>query len=259
MGAVFWCAGMFASGSTWVYNVMREAAALHAPPRPVSARFVNTRADMTGLDDTTARHVVKSHDLAEDTAAALSAYASALVVTIRDPRDAVTSLMLYQRYPFHMAVETIAKSAHFVGGFAGDARALLLRYEDNFTDQPATIDRIAAHLGMPLAAAERDRIFAATRRQAVEGLITALAGQPHTQHDKRTGNFFDPTTQWHKHHLGRTGEIGRWRRALTSAQAAAVDAALPDWMARFGYPQAPKPPPIVTTATGYTLDLDKYR
>ena len=216
---------------------MREAAALHAPPRPVTARFVNTRADMTGLDDTTARHVVKSHDLAEDTAAALSAYAAALIVTIRDPRDAVTSLMLYQRYPFAMAVDTIAKSAIFVGGFAGDPRALLLRYEDNFTDRAATIDRIAAHLG----------------------LIATLADQPQTQHDKRTGNFFDPATQWHKHHLGRTGEIGRWRRTLSPAQAAAVDAALPDWMARFAYPPAPKPPPVIAAGTGYTLDLDKYR
>ena len=113
---MFWCAGMYASGSTWAYNLMRGIAASLWSDRAVQGRFVNTLQDMQGLDDAAPVHVVKSHDLEPAVAAAMQELATRIVVTIRDPRDAVTSLMLYQRYPFPLGLKTIAASARFVGG-----------------------------------------------------------------------------------------------------------------------------------------------
>lgn len=247
---VFWCAGMYASGSTWAYNTMRAIAACRAPDRAITGRFVNTLADLAGVDDTAADHVVKTHDLAEDVAQALSAQAQHLVVTIRDPRDAVSSLMLYQRYPFAMALDTIAKSAEFVARFAADPRTLLLRYEDGFPDDPATPARIAASFGSELTDAQSVAIFAAGTRNAVEGLIKDLAAT--AQHDPRTGNYYDPQTQWHKHHAGRTGEVGRWRRQFLPNQIAAIEQTLSAWMARFNYPRAP------LANTAYSLSLGSF-
>ena len=43
--------------------------------------------------------------------------------------------------------------------------------------------------------------------------------------DRISGDLLDPQTHWHTHHAGRSGEIGRWRRELTQAQADAVIAA----------------------------------
>jgi hypothetical protein len=40
--------------------------------------------------------------------------------------------------------------------------------------------------------------------------------------DRVSGDRLDPQTHWHTHHAGRTGEIGRWRRELSPAQADAV-------------------------------------
>ncbi len=250
--AVFWCAGMYASGSTWAYNVMRALAAAQAAGG-VQARFANTATDLAGLGDTGRDHVIKTHDLPEDAAALLFAARPRLVATIRDPRDAVASLMTYQHYPFDLALQTIVRSARFVTAAAARGDALLLRYETGFPDDPATIDRIAARMGTRPDPALHAKVFADFRRDAVERFIGGLESLPQAHHDARSGDVFDPETQWHKHHAGRTGEVGRWRGTLTFGQPAAVEQALGDWMAQHGYEKAPSFG--ATATTGYSVSL----
>ena len=62
-GGVIWCAGMFASGSTWIYNVVREIAATRGPDIPVRGRFVSGSHEMVGIDEPGVLHVVKSHEV----------------------------------------------------------------------------------------------------------------------------------------------------------------------------------------------------
>jgi hypothetical protein len=256
MSSVFWCAGMYASGSTWAYNVMRGITAGLHPDRPVEGRFVNVMSDLDGMDDPAVVHVVKTHDLAAEVAEELSRRATRIVATIRDPRDAVTSLMMYQRYPFELALTTIAKSANFVAGVASDPRALLLRYETGFTDDAATLDRIAAWFGGALPPADCAALFAQYRRTAVEGFVAKLDSLPQAQRDARSGDIFDPETQWHRHHAGRSGEVGRWRRTLLPAQVTAIEREMRDWMARFDYPAAPPFAPTYTLNVGtFSLKL----
>ena len=229
MSTLYWCAGMYASGSTWAYNIMRGVtAALHAG-QTVRGRFVNYLADLEGLDDQGRVHVVKTHDVAPEVATQLSRRTTRLVVPIRDPRDAVTSMMLYQRYPFDMALDWVARSGKFAASLVADPRALLLRYEAGFTDTPATLDAIARWFGCELPAGVRERLFAGHTRSAVEAMIATLGAH----HNENAG---DAETQWHRHHAGRTGEIGRWRRMLTPAQVAAIEGGMRQWMAKFGYP-----------------------
>ena len=59
--SVLWCQGMFASGSTWLYNVALAVAAALDPPCPVQGRFVFRPADALGLSAPGIRHVVKAH------------------------------------------------------------------------------------------------------------------------------------------------------------------------------------------------------
>jgi hypothetical protein len=244
MSTIYWCSGMYASGSTWAYNIMRGiAAALHTG-QPVQGRFINCLADLEGLDDDGRVHVVKTHDVAAEVATQLSRRATRIVVTIRDPRDAVTSMVLYQRYPFEMALDWVTRSGKFAASLVADPRALLLRYEAGFTDTPATLDAIARWFGGALPAGECERLYAGHTRSAVEAVIATLGAQ----HNENAG---DAVTQWHRHHAGRTGEIGRWRRMLTPAQVAAVEGAMRDWMANFGYP-------TTVWGAGYTLRIGAF-
>jgi hypothetical protein len=74
---------------------------------------------------------------------------------------------------------------------------------------------------------------------------------PGTLRDPRSGDMLDPETQWHRHHAGRAGEVGGWRRILSPAQATTVERRMADWMAASGYAAEPAP----VRALGYTLTV----
>ena len=232
-----WCLGMYASGSTWVYNVTREIAAFSRPPKPVQGHFVSRFQDIAALGYADQVHIVKSHDIDDEGAVeVLSKRAVAIIVSIRDPRDAVTSLMLYHKRAFDEALSLVEKSARLCSRFVGDSRALLLRYEAGFIDDVSTLDRIADTFRHRLEPAQRAQIFASSRRSAIESFIAELPRRSTSlvNVDDRD-HFLDPDTHWNTHHAGRTGEIGRWRQMLTEDQCSKIGDRLGTFMERFAY------------------------
>jgi hypothetical protein len=227
---------MYASGSTWLFNVLLKLAEALAPDLPRDSRFVASAGDVGGLAPARRLLLVKSHETDPAAEAALTAAADMIVVTIRDPLDVVASVMQYQKRDFAGALDLIEKSAAQCARLARDPRALLLRYEAGFVDDPTTLDRLAARLGVALPTAERGRIFAATRRREVERHIAGMATKPGVLIHRESGDLLDPATHWHSHHANRTGEVGRWRRALTAAQAAEVQHRMAPWMEANFYP-----------------------
>ncbi len=243
---MLWCLGMYASGSTWVFNAAMKVAAVVVPRTPAVGRFVTRHDELAFLDDATRLPVVKSHDTDEVAAVALASRANSLLVSIRDPRDCITSLMLYQHYGFDLALATIERTTRFCARFVSHPNAKLLRYETAFIDDPATLDRIATSLGGSLAAVDRDRIFTETRRPAIEAHIARLDALPSAVRHERSGDVVDMATLWHSHHAHRSGEIGRWRHMLTQRQIAVIEQDMRDWMATFGY---------AASAATYTLTV----
>jgi hypothetical protein len=235
-GGVVWGLGMYASGSTWVFNVLLQLAGVLAPELPRASRFVTEAGDIGELPGERRLLLLKSHETDAAAEVALAAAAGVIVVSIRDPLDVVASVMQYQQRDFAGALDLAELSALQCARMAGDPRTLLLRYEAGFVDDPVTLDRLAASLGGVLPVAERSRIFAATRRREVERLIAALPGRRGVLIHKPTGDLLDPATHWHSHHANRTGEVGRWRRALTPAQATEVQERMAGWMQENLYP-----------------------
>jgi len=136
--------------------------------------------------------------------------------------------MVYHKYEFDRALAHVQKAARLCVRFAADKRAMLLTYESGFFEEPGTLDRIAAHLGLTLESADRDRIFAGNRRSEVEKHIAGLDRLPGALQERTSGDRLDPVTHWHSYHAGRDGEIGRWRRILTAEQKAKVEESLTD-------------------------------
>lgn len=135
-----WCLGTPSSGSTWIYNVTMQIAACVDPEGKVQVGFARNAADVVGcVRQSTAHpgraHVIKTHQVEnEDAVAALSQGADAIIITIRDPRDAVTSGMLYRKSDFGKLLAVLEKSARLCARFANDKRSLLFRYEAGFTE-----------------------------------------------------------------------------------------------------------------------------
>jgi hypothetical protein len=234
--SIVWCQGMFASGSTWLYNVALAVAAELEPRQEIRGRFVFDTADAAGLGAPSIRHIVKAHQ-ARHGVAEIAARADVMIVTLRDPRDAVVSLMQYQSFSFYRALLNVCHAAEACFRLGLHPRAVTLHYELGFVDDPATIDGVARHMGGSIGRERRDEIFRRTRRPAIESFIAQLDRQPTTITD-RDGDVYDLASHWHRHHAGRTGESGRWRRLLYPAQVDGIERSLRDWMECFGYPLA---------------------
>ena len=140
---MFWCLGMFSSASTWAFNVVREIAFSLVPDRPVVPVFLDVGDGMPGGGDGCL--IVKTHGTV--VARELGQRAEGIVVTIRDPRDAIVSLMRHNKVPFDIALRMTEVSAMTCSPFMVHPRAVVLRFEDRFFDTPATVEQIGrAHV-----------------------------------------------------------------------------------------------------------------
>jgi hypothetical protein len=135
---------------------------------------------------------------------------------------------------FHSALDAVARSAQYCERFVLDPGCVILRYEDGFIDDPATLERFAAARTRSLLPPDRDRLFHRSRRNAIESMIRGF-DPTETIDDGFSGHRVHLATQWHTHHLNRTGEVGRWRQTLNPAQNDEVRRRLGPWMERFGY------------------------
>jgi len=229
-----WCLGMRSSGSTWIFNVVRKVAAVMAPDRSILAPYVVLGSELPDLPDPAHLIIVKSHETDEIAAAALHKHADVIWISVRDPRDCVASLVQHHQVEFGAALEQVRRDARYCVRFVSDRKARLFRYESGFIDNPTTVGRIAAGFGGVLSVADRDRIFAETRRPVIEAFIRQLDRLPTTCRPA-PNDLVDLVTQWHSHHANRTGESGRWRSLLTPRQVVAIEQCLPDWMHSFAY------------------------
>ena len=235
---LIWCPGMYASGSTWLFNAVLQVAAATRSGAPVFSYFIapgSASAFATPADAPSSIHVVKSHEVDAAMERTLGEDAKAIFVTVRDPHDAVHSVMTSMKREFASALDLVAGSAELCARVAQIPRARLLRYESGFVDEQVTLDELAAACGGPWSALQREAIFAGTRRKAIEKFIAELPQRPGTLWSPSKEDALDPVTHWHLYHAHRTGEIGRGRRDLAPQQVERIQSRLAGWMAEMGY------------------------
>lgn len=234
---VILCAGVKSSGSTWLYNVViailkqRHRIGVRAfyadnfamiPPGTERARFL----------------VIKSHEPSKALVYLMRLTRGTLFVTLREPRDAIASLLTRFGHSFEGALtETERQSARTVE-LVEREKVHLFRYESGFTEKSASIDRIAKALGIQLNTTERARIQRSLTREEVKKKIGYLQEQGRFG-AKPTADSFDPATQWHPGHVG-DGRIGKYKAVLTPVEQKRVLAATRAYRRRFGYLPARK-------------------
>jgi hypothetical protein len=251
---MFWCLGMFSSASTWTFNVMRQIAIVLSPDDAPRAQFLDFDDPLPACDEAPGTVIFKTHG--SGVAQELGRRADGIVITLRDPRDAVVSLMQSNKLPFDIALRMTEVSAWTCVPFMQHPRSLLFRFEDRFFEDPATVGRVAALFPGVLPQGERARIFAALRREAVDAFIADMDGKPTTQSafNAVTGqqDVVNVATGWHRHHSGRTGEVGRWHRDLADFQIRAIEHRMRPWMERVGYDS------VASRGAAYRLSIGRY-
>ena len=225
--------GMFSSASTWAFNAAVDLLRLTTPCHVAFAANLDGETRLP-IPPAGTVLVLKTHGWG-DPAAFLDRHPDThCLVTIRDPRDAVVSLMQRFDYGFDHALAYAAQGAAGIVGAARQPGSLLLRYEGGFMDQATTIDLIAGHLSLRPSAAEMEVLFRRLRPDAVQAAIAEAERQNRFPKGLPAGETADPSTQWHPGHVGDR-LIGKYAKLLDRTRQAAVVARMAPYMAHFGY------------------------
>jgi len=230
------------SASTWSYNVCRALTAqtLIAGREAITSTYAgDTDAMLARLlaeqknQNLRLRCVMKAHVLGPKTRRAIANGRVANVFTIRYPRDAMSSMLLFGQ---EKGEEERAELIRLFEGvlaqglaFLQDSRSLVVRYEDMVADPAAQIRTIAAYMGRSVPEETIAEVDRATGTERVQRIVARLEAEAEPGQD-----HFDPATQLHIDHL-HGGEVGRWRHELTPAFKARLQDAFGPYIAAYGY------------------------
>lgn len=243
------CAGLKSSGSTWLYNVVAEilkqvqqkphSKAARSASRKTLQFYADNLEDFPPDAEQAAALVVKTHMPSRSVLFAMAVLESRVLLSVREPRDAIASVMQRFGHAFNGALKEITVGASRMVDFANTYDPLIFRFEEGFYDQPDTVSQLANFLGVKLSTSSLRKIFDAHTRVQIRKRIIAL---------QRRGVFgrtpdpdrFDAETHWHPGHVGNM-VIGKYRQSLTAKQQRAVLTATREFCKQFGYPLEPNP------------------
>ncbi|MBW8270019.1 sulfotransferase domain-containing protein [Caldovatus aquaticus] len=227
------CAGQYGSGSTWVFNAVRGLLAQATGRGEIPGFYADSLRDLPEFTRVGAPLVVKAHRPDRSLRLLGALYGAPMVVSVRDPRDAVVSMAQRFGEPVPDCARAVAESARHLVLLLAQPRVLVLRYEDRFTAADGTVARLAAFLGLAVSEASCAQIAAGLTPERVRATVAALeqAGVYGAGPDPRR---HDPATLWHARHVG-DGRVGKHREALAPEAAAEVLAATAEYCRAFGY------------------------
>jgi hypothetical protein len=236
-GQIILCAGLKSSGSTWLYNAVIQLIKTSARSsddrrkiRPLYAEDVKAFPPSARQSDCL---IVKTHIPSPALQFLVRFTGGTVFITVREPRDAIASLMQRFDHEFDICLEEVSAGAAAILELANSGRCLLLRYERKFTGKRATLSKIASHLKVPADRDTIEKICLTLAPETVTQKIEAL-GRKGVFGRKRDPNRFDPATQWHPGHVG-DGQIGKYNEILSLAQQRAVLKRLREYCRAFEY------------------------
>ncbi len=157
---------------------------------------------------------------------------SPIILSVRDPRDAVCSMMMRFRASFKPSLRFVEPSANALAKVRDPA--LLLRYEDEFFGSSETVKTIAVLLGIPCDETIVRAITEDLSPGSVARQLKELTANGVFDPRRSAGSQFDPLTHWHPNHVGDLSG-GKWRSRLSVAENAEIMRAVADFMDSFGY------------------------
>lgn len=235
------CAGLKSSGSTWLYNATGQlvrASARSAGRRVRISRFyADDVSDFPAAAQSSDILIVKTH-IPSPALRFLTRFThGSVLLTIREPRDAIASLMQRFGHKFEDCLAEVSAGAAALVALAVSGNHLLLRYEDRFYERQSVLPRIARYLRLDLGLDDGTGLFADIRRSLEQDKVSEQIARL-----ARKGLFgrrldpdrFDPKTHWHPGHIG-DGRIGKYKEVLSAAQTRTVLVRTRAYRDFFGY------------------------
>ncbi len=218
--------GSQASGSTWLFNVVRQLF-----ERSGSELFALAADD--GLDAldrmplSFSNVLVKSHSMDQRLIRIAKLAGAKLIISIRDPLDSVVSQQERFGLSINLATVDLTRSFASIASLPTDMPQLCLRYEGGFMRNIETIRDISQFIGIPALPKDIAQIFGSLQPNAVRADIEARLN---TLPPEATATH-DPATHWHPNHVG-DGRIGKWRERFDEATRDTLEGCLAPLVSR---------------------------
>jgi hypothetical protein len=244
------CAGAKSSASTWLFNVVAEVLRERGSadeasyfrnydtPRRAGENVKQFYADTTEafprFDAFSDYLVIQTQRPSQSLCSFAIRSELPVVMTIREPRDAIVSLMKRFAYSFESAFKAVAAGNEQMLRLYKSGAPFVLRYEDRFYDREETVGDVAKFLDVDLSLPLQRQIFNSLTREEVSKKIEAL----------RTkgvfGSFirpvrYAPESRWQLGHIGDI-TIGQFAEVLNRAQQQRVCTTSAEFCDAFGYP-----------------------
>lgn len=222
--------GLYSSASTWAFNVV--AALLHESGSATQTFSDSWRALKAHNEGDLGATVVKSHEPDDALSRAVQTGEVRAILTLRNPIDAVVSLMTRFGESFQDALHRVENSANQIVALDGAPDMPVFRFEDGFSDDPDTVRTLALWLGLDLPPDRLDAVAADFTRDAVADRIAARQADG-TIPQGAAKVVFEPGTHWHPNHVNRTAPAAR--NILSVEQLRMVVYATANFCEVFGY------------------------
>lgn len=224
--------GMFGAGTTWTFNILRNASLGRR-----QSVFSTYAEDITlALVSKLHSHdvlILKGHMLGEQSSEFVRLGIAKLFAPVRDPRDAICSLMNRFDYSFASALRSVAHSAENILTTQINLPHLALRYEDGFMNEVHSVEKICAFLGWGISKQDAHDLLEELRPEKVKSLIKRLE-EDRTIARTRPKYSADKETSWHPNHVGDM-KIGKYHSQLSSRQLEQANERLRKFIEHFGY------------------------
>lgn len=220
------CNGMLRSGSTWSFNVALELVKSYQPERKIfgfyndnpAVLFAATRPRFSNL-------VIKSHTPDPSTYELCRTGAIKAIYTWRDPYDVIVSAMRMFGDSAEHWMAVLRNSLRLWSFHRAAGSACIVSYESIVHAPLASLNAIAAYLGIHIEPEEAHRIAQATSLEQVKGFSQQITDLAQERVVRKDGYVFDRRTLLHQNHI-RDGRIGYGVGLLDSEHLSQIDALL---------------------------------
>jgi len=209
---IYVCAGMYRSGSTWLYNAARLILRDAGTPG-LAAGWIAEKERLVRAPNA----LIKIHAFDAE----LASRKPIVLTSHRDLRDIAASLQrqFHREFSLDPLRESVADHAEWARVAAFD-----LRYEDLLCDMKGQLERVAGALRLPAAA------LAALPFDAIEREIES----ERFDESRATAERYDAVTLLHDGHI-TDGRHGSWQTTLPPAAVTAIEREFRPWLAARGY------------------------
>jgi hypothetical protein len=228
--------GMEASASTWLYNVTIEIVKLKFPkyyniqssslvglqPKFVYEGKVVFEWPIPRIDEPDA-FIIKSHAIERDFYWFLRASGAKFILSVRDPRDALSSMISRFKESEQGWAEYLSRSISSIFTARHDTDNIIFLYEDRFFETFEAVGKVADYLKITLTSDQLATIAAKFTRENVKEIVQRLEELPADRvAADHAGRIRDARSQFTAGHVG-DARSDKWRENINPALHSVVD------------------------------------